>query len=220
MNEQSTIRIPESVLSYMTDELVRSAVHQLLEKDADNKLPGDLSSWNDLRAYNRALLSAQQVKFEYVDFLHELWDRIWGTAQRQLSESFSVMELTDSRTELFCDDKSMTYIPSSRYLWDKEYSLDKCLIASGGDLITAGMSYNLNNFEEGLRIFTADNSEFDLSIELALNRDEWSKELDDGWLNTLPKLVVPKPDQYEVDISVLQQAAHSMLCAYRDHFLK
>ena len=220
MSDRSIIRVPDSVLSYMTDELVESAVNQLLEKDADTKIPGDLVTWDDLRAYNRALLSAQQVKFEFVDFLHELWDRIWGDAQRKLSESFRLMGLSESRSELFCETEDVTYLPNSRFLWDREYSLDKALATAPENLVTVGVSYNLLSLQDGVKIFAVDNSEFDLDVELELDPASWSKELDDGWLNTLPKLIVPQSGQHEVDISSLQQAAYSMLCAYRDRFLK
>lgn len=220
MSDRSIIRVPDSVLSYMTDELVESAVNQLLEKDADTKIPGDLTTWDDLRAYNRALLSAQQVKFEYVDFLHDLWDRTWGDAQRKLFKSYRLMELSKSRSEFFCDNEDVTYLPNSRSLWNRDYSLDLVLETAADNQVTVGVSYNLVSMQDGLKIFAADHSDFDLDVELELDSTSWSKELDDGWLNTLPELIVPQSGQHELDISALQQAAYSMLCAYREHFLK
>lgn len=112
---ESTIKIPDSVLSYMNNESVRTAVDNLLgKKDAEKKIPNDITTWAEARGYHRALLSAYQVRSEFAIFLFDLMDAVWGEViashkpkckiieyKQQHSEEGGYAELTPSVTKLF-----------------------------------------------------------------------------------------------------------------------
>ena len=73
-----TFEIPPSVRDYLSDKAFRGAVDSLVT-NLDGKDMPDLD-WVGARTYNRALLTAAQVRADYVDTMFALWDATFGAA--------------------------------------------------------------------------------------------------------------------------------------------
>jgi len=69
---RSSMPMPASVLSYFTDKPTEMATDLLLAKKRPS-VPEDVA-WNEIRAFYKASLAAEQVKAEHAIFLNELWE--------------------------------------------------------------------------------------------------------------------------------------------------
>jgi hypothetical protein len=69
------IAVPESVLAYYSRNDVNAAVTLLLGLKK-NKIP-PLPGWDDVPAYYRAWLAAQQTKADFATFLESVWNAVW-----------------------------------------------------------------------------------------------------------------------------------------------
>lgn len=69
------IEVPQSVMAYFTQPAVATAVDLLLSGKKP-KVPENLR-WDELAAFYRACLAAQQVQAEYAILMEKFWRAIW-----------------------------------------------------------------------------------------------------------------------------------------------
>jgi hypothetical protein len=74
---QMNLIVPESVIQYLTDNTVRSAVDAILEGKQDH-VPAGLE-WKELPEYFLAVLAAQHVKCDWALALHQLYESCWNS---------------------------------------------------------------------------------------------------------------------------------------------
>jgi hypothetical protein len=72
-------QIPASVLAYIVDPAVQSAVDAILNSKPHH-FPSGLS-WDELPQLYRANLAAQQVRCEWAIGLYQLWKASWGSCK-------------------------------------------------------------------------------------------------------------------------------------------
>ena len=70
--------VPTNVCEYYQNEAVRCAVDSLI-KVLDGKNTPEVN-WMEARNYNKALLSAAQVRKDYIEFLFKIWEESFGQA--------------------------------------------------------------------------------------------------------------------------------------------
>ena len=82
-----TFPIPSSLQEYFGNQAVRNAVDALAEVLDGTNMP--VTSWDEARNYNQALLMAAQVRADLADLLFRVWDATFGQANpAQLGEEY------------------------------------------------------------------------------------------------------------------------------------
>jgi len=70
--------VPTSLCKYYQNKAVRGAVDSLIDVLDGNNTPE--VSWAEARNYNKALLSAAQVRGDFIEFLFKIWEESFGEA--------------------------------------------------------------------------------------------------------------------------------------------
>lgn len=68
--------VPTSLCKYYQNKAVRGAVDSLIDVLDGNNTPE--VSWAEARNYNKALLSAAQVRGDFIEFLFKIWEESFG----------------------------------------------------------------------------------------------------------------------------------------------
>ena len=68
--------VPNSVCEYYRNSAVRRSVDELVQSLDGNSTPE--ISWEEARNYNKALLTAAQVRADFIEFLFAVWERSFG----------------------------------------------------------------------------------------------------------------------------------------------
>ena len=76
--------MPSSVQDYLSNAQTRNAVDSLLPLLDGKTIPEGLGT-TEARQFNTALLSAAQVRHDFVDMLYEMWDLTFGEAIQGLN---------------------------------------------------------------------------------------------------------------------------------------
>ena len=71
--------VPNSLCEYYRNPAVRRAVNELAQRLDGNNTPE--LDWGEARNYNRALLSAAQVRADFIEFLFSVWENSFGQAE-------------------------------------------------------------------------------------------------------------------------------------------
>nr|CAA6819601.1 MAG: Unknown protein [uncultured Thiotrichaceae bacterium] len=203
------ITVPESYRDYVNDKVVSSVVDHLLEQTG-KKLPSELE-WPEVRAYHEACLSAQKVQADYIIFLFDLWDAIWGKALSEVGsfEFWTPDELKEGSSE---------WLPSSKNLWDDGLYQRMDFEKNGGQwslLVwiahddSDGVYTSFIVYDEGGETVT---DALDIQLSSA-----WEDELDaDGFFcNTGEYSIVITKDSVDIDTSSLEGAVSELLSIIR-----
>ena len=70
--------VPTSVCEYYQNKAVRQAVDSLVDALEGKNTPE--MNWMEARSYNKALLSAAQVRGDLIEFLFKVWEDSFGQA--------------------------------------------------------------------------------------------------------------------------------------------
>ena len=70
--------VPASLCKYYQNRTVRQAVDSLIDGLDGKKTPE--VNWMEARNYNKALLSAAQVRGDFIEFLFKIWEDSFGQA--------------------------------------------------------------------------------------------------------------------------------------------
>ena len=71
--------VPKSVCEYYRDPAIRRAVDDLVGRLDGNTTPE--MNWGEARNYNKALLSAAQVRGDFEELLFEIWKKTFGQSE-------------------------------------------------------------------------------------------------------------------------------------------
>jgi hypothetical protein len=75
MTSSETYSFPESLVVYISDPKIQTAVDALLASKP-NKI--DAEVWEDVTSYYNAYVGAQIVRGDWAIALHEIWSRVWA----------------------------------------------------------------------------------------------------------------------------------------------
>jgi hypothetical protein len=75
--DNSPIDLNPSVVAYLTDRAIRTAVDSLLQFKISNMPPG--LAVGELGEYFPARAEAELTRYEYAEALHRLWWEVWGS---------------------------------------------------------------------------------------------------------------------------------------------
>ena len=76
--------VPKSLCEYYRNRAMRRAVDALVDNLSGADTPE--MDWQEARNYNKALLSAAQVRADFIDFLFKVWEETYGQAQPERLE--------------------------------------------------------------------------------------------------------------------------------------
>ncbi len=71
--------VPKSLCKYYENRAVRRAVNALVDQLSGTDTPE--MDWREARNYSNALLSAAQVRADFIEFLFKIWEKTYGQAQ-------------------------------------------------------------------------------------------------------------------------------------------
>lgn len=188
------IIIPQSVLDYMTNDGIRSAVDHLLASRPSD-FPDEIGSWSEARNYHQALLAAYQVRQEHIMFLIDLWDAIWGSALRETGASLQVVP--------FLEQHRTFEAPSPSYFWTECWGHGRLIKdePNGSPIAELAVDYR----PEGIKLYVQTYETARPEVTLPA---PWSEELDDdGCLFTLPNVAVPTTQSLDGLLNTLIAAA-------------
>ena len=123
--------VPSSLCEYCRSPAVRRAIDELVQK-LDGKNTPEVS-WKEARNYNKALLSAAQVRADFIGFLFSAWEKSFGRAEpERLGAEYFEYEL---------------YSPEK--MWDNE-EMTLCYYRNGdpedgGPSDTLGVTFDVTN---------------------------------------------------------------------------
>ena len=200
------IELPKSLQDYFSKPSVTVAVDAILslEDDAKSRLPADLT-WDEVRAYHSAVLSAHQVRHDYARFLDEVWRSTWGevTNQHGTFERVAVMDMDhDAR-------------PTPRLIWNDGYYV--YLKVTDRPRVTTLMTEVWWNAEEGLQtsvmVETEGGTDSDFGARCISDVWQYYWGHEDGWLYSASGVLVTPSIGEHCDVSPIIQAANAAVRA-------
>jgi hypothetical protein len=197
---QEVVKQTESLAYYIKSTKHTNAVNILIEQ---KKPPKDLV-WDELSAFHRAKLAAEQTRFDYWFLALQIWRATWGQYFKEEGQFGFKQHSPDGyegqHTPEYCWDADEVY-----FGFEKENS-------NGVGYVILAMQFDLAKLEVRLRfsvqIATSNDPDYAMSNNLSLG-DLWKKDPDEDYRESKHGLArLPTKAGDEIDLIQLRNAAN------------
>ena len=199
--------IPPSYVEYATNPKVRTAVDHILSKC--NPEPPSCLAWTELPAYYRAVLSAHQVRCEFDELMHSLWEKIWRPAwnQNDFGENRAELNLVEAQKW-----HGQSLAPNT--VWQEGWLGGTFTVQSAGAVYEVGVGIRIDFHSRIQLSLDVYGPEDGITRDLLPDSPSWPEEYFDGNCAWTPEDLLTI-DKTEVEIAPLQEAAAQAIDSIR-----